>query len=328
SRVTSYSLPPFHGGNVPQDVQFRIPGLLCEFVQPLRLLRCDQFHLRDGVALHRRHASSRRVCAPMRPPAEDLQSHKQKYPGEMAPNASTTLFLQRLRDTGSVADRKRSGRAFIMKMKVADVETTLQRNPLERPSVYINIITGFISLLKVIKGTLGCRKTAQHVTHLGTVLDFSVQSGRFSHQLCSFHRQFAAVALLVHHDLRTARHAGLRRKIQLQGTGGKTQAQLRQFCTGTSHSISDADCCAVRPGFGSRRRRGCIMPAWHHTSSKILSEAGVKKGEETFEPPPGYSPPKLGGSEVKTYYHLHQGIPTQMTFRATSVKHYNLADRK
>ncbi|GFW64240.1 voltage-dependent L-type calcium channel subunit alpha-1C [Trichonephila clavipes] len=106
-------------------------------------------------------------------------------------------------------------------MKVADVETTLQRNPLERPSVYINIITGFISLLKVIKGTLGCRKTAQHVTHLGTVLDFSVQSGRFSHQLCSFHRQFAAVALLVHHDLRTARHAGLRRKIQLQGTGGK-----------------------------------------------------------------------------------------------------------
>ncbi|GFV55631.1 hypothetical protein TNCV_1821181 [Trichonephila clavipes] len=50
-----------------------------------------------------------------------------------------TLLGQRLRDTGSVADRKRSGRAFIMKTKVADVETTLQRSPLKRPSVYQTI---------------------------------------------------------------------------------------------------------------------------------------------------------------------------------------------
>ncbi|GFU69247.1 uncharacterized protein TNCV_3285241 [Trichonephila clavipes] len=53
-------------------------------------------------------------------------------------------------------------------MKVADVETALQRSPLKRPSVYVNIITEFISLLKVMKGTLGCSKTAQCVTHYGT----------------------------------------------------------------------------------------------------------------------------------------------------------------
>ncbi|GFW82338.1 hypothetical protein TNCV_3818191 [Trichonephila clavipes] len=35
--------------------------------------------------------------------------------------------VQRLRDTGSVADRKRSGRAFITKMKVGDVETPLYK---------------------------------------------------------------------------------------------------------------------------------------------------------------------------------------------------------
>ncbi|GFY28244.1 DUF4817 domain-containing protein [Trichonephila clavipes] len=85
---------------------------------------------------------------------------QQKYPGETTPNASMiTLLVQQLRDTGLVADRKRSGTAFIMKMKVADVETALQRNSLERPSVCINIITEFISLLKVIKGKTAFSKT-------------------------------------------------------------------------------------------------------------------------------------------------------------------------
>ncbi|GFW15484.1 DUF4817 domain-containing protein [Trichonephila clavipes] len=83
-----------------------------------------------------------------------------------------TLLVQRLHDTGSVADRKRSNRAFMLKTKVADVETALQRRPLKRPSVYINIITEFISLLKVMKDTLGCSKTAQRVTHHRTVWKF------------------------------------------------------------------------------------------------------------------------------------------------------------
>ncbi|GFU52496.1 DUF4817 domain-containing protein, partial [Trichonephila clavipes] len=94
---------------------------------------------------------------------------------ETAPVVSTiTLLVQRFRDTGSVADRKRSGRASIVKMKVADVETALQRSPWKRLSVYINIITKFISLLKVMKDalSLGCGKTAQCVTHHGTAWKF------------------------------------------------------------------------------------------------------------------------------------------------------------
>ncbi|GFV61978.1 DUF4817 domain-containing protein [Trichonephila clavipes] len=75
------------------------------------------------------------------------------------------VTVQRLRDTGSFADRKRLDRAFILKTKVADVETTLQRSPLKRPSVYINIITKLISLLQMMKGTLGCSKTEQFITH-------------------------------------------------------------------------------------------------------------------------------------------------------------------
>ncbi|GFW48437.1 DUF4817 domain-containing protein [Trichonephila clavipes] len=99
-----------------------------------------------------------------------INAFQQKYPGETAPNASTiTLLLQRFRDTESVVDKKRSGLASIVKTKVADLETALQRSPLKRLSVYISIITEFISLLKVIKGMLGCSKTAQRVTHHFTV---------------------------------------------------------------------------------------------------------------------------------------------------------------
>ncbi|GFX36193.1 uncharacterized protein TNCV_2065341 [Trichonephila clavipes] len=87
-----------------------------------------------------------------------------------------TFLVQRLRDTGSVADKKRSGRAFRMKTKVADVETDLQRSPLKRPSVYINIHTEFISLLKVMKGMLGCSKMAQCVRHHGEHIESSIRS--------------------------------------------------------------------------------------------------------------------------------------------------------
>ncbi|GFV85433.1 putative transposase [Trichonephila clavipes] len=94
---------------------------------------------------------------------------KQKYPGETLPNESTiTLLVQRFRNTGSVADRKRPVRASIVKTEVADVETVLQRSLLKRQSVYINIITEFKSLLKVMKGNLGCSKTAQPVIHHST----------------------------------------------------------------------------------------------------------------------------------------------------------------
>ncbi|GFW63553.1 DUF4817 domain-containing protein [Trichonephila clavipes] len=90
-----------------------------------------------------------------------INAFQQKYPDEAAPNASVITFLvQRFRETGLVADRKRSGRAFIMKTKVADVEIALQ-SPFKRASIYINIITEFISHLKVMKGTLGCSKMAQ-----------------------------------------------------------------------------------------------------------------------------------------------------------------------
>ncbi|GFW52155.1 DUF4817 domain-containing protein [Trichonephila clavipes] len=77
-----------------------------------------------------------------------INAFQQKYPGEIAPNASTiALLVQWFRHTGSVADRKRSGRASIMKTKVAVVKTDLQRSPLKRLSGYMNIIMEFISLL-------------------------------------------------------------------------------------------------------------------------------------------------------------------------------------
>ncbi|GFS74958.1 DUF4817 domain-containing protein [Trichonephila clavipes] len=102
-----------------------------------------------------------------------INAFQQKYPGETAANASTiTLLVQRCRDTGSVAGRKRSGRASIVKAKVTDVETTLQRSQLKGSSVFINIIAEFISLLKVMKGTLGCSKTAQRVTYHGIAWKF------------------------------------------------------------------------------------------------------------------------------------------------------------
>ncbi|GFX83880.1 DUF4817 domain-containing protein [Trichonephila clavipes] len=104
--------------------------------------------------------------------SRELNAFQQKYPGETAPTASIIILLvQRLRDTGSVADRKRSGRAFIMKTKVADVVTAIKGNPLKRPSVYISIFTKFISLLKIIKDTLGYSKLALLVTHHGTVME-------------------------------------------------------------------------------------------------------------------------------------------------------------
>ncbi|GFT11558.1 DUF4817 domain-containing protein [Trichonephila clavipes] len=68
-----------------------------------------------------------------------INAFHQKDSGGTALNASIIrLLVQRLRDAGSVADRKRSSRAFIMKTKVADVETALLRSPLKRPSIYIN----------------------------------------------------------------------------------------------------------------------------------------------------------------------------------------------
>ncbi|GFQ98185.1 hypothetical protein TNCT_636021 [Trichonephila clavata] len=44
-------------------------------------------------------------------------------------NESTITCL--VRDIGSVADRKRSGRASVVKTKVAGVETALQRSPMK-----------------------------------------------------------------------------------------------------------------------------------------------------------------------------------------------------
>ncbi|GFT34006.1 CCHC-type domain-containing protein [Trichonephila clavipes] len=64
-----------------------------------------------------------------------INAFQPKYPGETAPNSSTiTLLVQRFRDTGSVANKKRSGRASKVKTKVADEETVLQRSPLRRPN--------------------------------------------------------------------------------------------------------------------------------------------------------------------------------------------------
>ncbi|GFT86154.1 DUF4817 domain-containing protein [Trichonephila clavipes] len=97
----------------------------------------------------------------------------QKYPGETAPNASTiTRLVQWFHDTGSVADRKQSGRATIVKTKVADVETALQRIPLKIQSVYIDITAEFISSLNSDERCLGCSETVQRVTHYGKVWKF------------------------------------------------------------------------------------------------------------------------------------------------------------
>ncbi|GFU62630.1 DUF4817 domain-containing protein [Trichonephila clavipes] len=101
-----------------------------------------------------------------------IKVFQQKYSGETAPNASITRLVQRLRDTGSAADRKQSVRASIVKTKMADVETVLQRSPMKRPSIYINIITEFISLPNSDERYLGCSKTAQRVTYHETVWKF------------------------------------------------------------------------------------------------------------------------------------------------------------
>ncbi|GFW31577.1 DUF4817 domain-containing protein [Trichonephila clavipes] len=90
-----------------------------------------------------------------------INEFQQKYPGETTPNASTiTRLVQQFRDSGSVADRKRSGRASIVKTKVADVVTALQRSPMKRPSIFINIITEFISLLNSDERYLSYSKTS------------------------------------------------------------------------------------------------------------------------------------------------------------------------
>ncbi|GFW63749.1 DUF4817 domain-containing protein [Trichonephila clavipes] len=81
-----------------------------------------------------------------------------------------------------MADRKRSDRASIVKTKVADVETALQRSPLKRSSIYLNIITEFISWLKGMNGMLGCSKTAQRVPHHGErfiAKDFAIYGNAF-----------------------------------------------------------------------------------------------------------------------------------------------------
>ncbi|GFX93439.1 uncharacterized protein TNCV_1093791 [Trichonephila clavipes] len=92
----------------------------------------------------------------------------QKYPDEKAPNALMIKRLeQQFHDKGSVADRQQLGRAFIVEMKVTDVETVLQRSSMERPSVYINITTELKFLLNSDERYLGCSKIVQRVTHHG-----------------------------------------------------------------------------------------------------------------------------------------------------------------
>ncbi|GFV24669.1 DUF4817 domain-containing protein [Trichonephila clavipes] len=77
-----------------------------------------------------------------------INAFQQKYPGETALNASTiTRLVQWFCGTRLVADRKGSGRASIAEMKVVAVETALQRSLMKLPSVYVSIITEFISLL-------------------------------------------------------------------------------------------------------------------------------------------------------------------------------------
>ncbi|GFX04943.1 DUF4817 domain-containing protein [Trichonephila clavipes] len=62
-----------------------------------------------------------------KPHCRVINAFQQKYPGKKSLNASTITHLgQRFHDTGSVADSKRSGIAFIVKTKVADMETALQ----------------------------------------------------------------------------------------------------------------------------------------------------------------------------------------------------------
>ncbi|GFQ78323.1 DUF4817 domain-containing protein [Trichonephila clavata] len=66
-------------------------------------------------------------------PCHVINAFQQKYRDKTAPKASMiTRLVQRLRDTESVAHRKQSGRSSVLKMKVADVETALQRSPMKR----------------------------------------------------------------------------------------------------------------------------------------------------------------------------------------------------
>ncbi|GFU65300.1 DUF4817 domain-containing protein [Trichonephila clavipes] len=136
---------------------------------------------------------------------------KQKYPDETAPNTSTiTHLVLRIRNTGSIADKKRSGRQSIVNTKVADVETALQisllKNSPKFPHFfgstvdyfdYKNTITEFISLLNIDERYTKLQsKMTQRVPHDGMIwklylsvsmiVSFPKDFGHHVHRTCQF----------------------------------------------------------------------------------------------------------------------------------------------
>ncbi|GFV70473.1 DUF4817 domain-containing protein [Trichonephila clavipes] len=85
-----------------------------------------------------------------------INAFQQKYPGETSLNASTiTHLVQQFCDTGSIADKKRSGKRVHSENESGRCGDSFKRNSMKRLSVYINIITEFKYLLNRDEQYLG-----------------------------------------------------------------------------------------------------------------------------------------------------------------------------
>ncbi|GFQ83612.1 hypothetical protein TNCT_217631 [Trichonephila clavata] len=76
-----------------------------------------------------------------------------------------TRLVQRFRDRGLVTDRKRSGRASLVKTKVADVETALQRSLLKSSRKLILQLGMSLSSAWRTARELNFRPFKMHATH-------------------------------------------------------------------------------------------------------------------------------------------------------------------
>ena len=65
-----------HDGDAVEDVQSRLPRLLCLPLQPLRQLRGHLQHPGGHLPLHTRHAAAGRLCAALCQAAQGLQGYQ------------------------------------------------------------------------------------------------------------------------------------------------------------------------------------------------------------------------------------------------------------
>ncbi|PRD26760.1 UNVERIFIED_CONTAM: hypothetical protein NCL1_37234 [Trichonephila clavipes] len=117
--------------------------------------RCIVFSQEQRIAIVESYFCTKSHC-------HAINAFQQKYPSETSPNAPTiTHLVQQFRYTGSVANRKQTGRALIVKTKVANVETLTKKS--NEKTVRLHKDHYGIHILG--EQYLGCRKTLQRVTH-------------------------------------------------------------------------------------------------------------------------------------------------------------------